>query len=537
MERYDVIVVGAGSAGCALAARLSENPQRKVLLLEAGPHFKTVESFPRELKYGGILSSMAPEHPNNWAFSATLRPGVEQIVPRGKVVGGSSALNGTLFTRALPEDFNSWAAAGNDQWSFDKVLPYLRKLETDLDFHDDFHGSSGPIPVRRAPREEWPRAAHAFFNACLEAGFPEDPDMNGPRSIGVGALTVNNVNGIRMNTAITYLKEALVRPNLTVRGDVFVRRILFNGRAACGIEGSSNGNKLELAGDEVVLSAGAVKSPHLLMLSGIGPADQLRNFDIPVLHDAPDVGQKFTDHASISLRLQTSNDMKVDPLRSSWAHTALHYTAQGSNTYSDMMLLPSSIPLNAAVLYGVPLLDRAKMLVGILRSMSLAKVIDQVVHGNDQSISVIMMQSECRGTMTLTSADPAGKPLLNYNYFDNDIDLGRARDGMRLAARLLDTRPYREIGAKRFSPTDKELASDSALDDFLRSHVGTSIHMSGTCRMGPESDPTAVVDQFGRVYGVQGLRVADTSIMPQVVRRCPANTAVMIGERVAGFYD
>jgi choline dehydrogenase len=535
MERYDVIVVGAGSAGCVLAARLSENSHRTVLLLEAGPHFKTVDSFPRELKYGGILSSMAPDHPNNWAFAATLRPGVEQIVPRGKVVGGSSALNGTLFTRALPEDFNGWAAAGNDEWSFDKVLPYLRKLETDLDCHDDFHGSGGPIPVRRARREEWSTVDRAFVQACLDAGFPENPDMNRPKSIGVGALTVNNVNGIRMNTALTYLQPALSRPNLTVRGDVFVRRIAFNGRRACGIEGSSNGEKLEVQAGEVVLSAGAVKSPHLLMLSGVGPADQLRKFNIPVIHDSPDVGQNFTDHASISLRLQTRKDVKVDPLKSSWAHTALHYTANGSDTFSDMMLLPSSIPLNTAILYGVPLLDRVKLLVGVLRSMSLAKVIDQVIHGNDHSISVIMMQSKCRGGMTLTSADPAGKPLLNYNYFDNDVDLDRARDGMRLAARLLESRAYRGIGARRFSPTDKELASDSALNDFMRTHVGTSIHMSGTCRMGPESDHTAVVDQFGRVYGVEGVRVADTSIMPQVVRRCPANTAVMIGERVADF--
>jgi choline dehydrogenase len=164
-------------------------------------------------------------------------------------------------------------------------------------------------------------------------------------------------------------------------------------------------------------------------------------------------------------------------------------------------------------------------------------VIDQVIHGGDHSISVIMMQSKCRGEMTLTSANPADKPRLNYNYFDNDIDLERARDGMRLAARLLEGRAYREIGARRFSPTDQELASDSALNEFLRTHVGTSIHMSGTCAMGPESDGGAVVDQFCRVRGVQGLRVVDTSIMPQVVRRCPANTAVMIAERAADFFD
>ncbi|HKD66975.1 MAG TPA: GMC family oxidoreductase N-terminal domain-containing protein [Candidatus Binataceae bacterium] len=537
MERYDVIIVGAGSAGCVLAARLSENPSRKILLLEAGPHFTSVDSFPKELKYGGILSSMAPDHPNNWAFAANLRNGVDQIVPRGKVVGGSSALNGTLFTRALPEDFDGWANAGNHEWSFDKVLPYLRKLETDLDFRDDFHGSNGPIPVRRATRTEWSPVAHAFFNSCLDAGFPEDPDVNGPKSIGVGALAVNNVNGIRMNTAITYLQPALGRSNLTVRGDIFVQRILFKGQKAAGIEGLCGGQKLEAEGAEVVLSAGAVKSPHLLMLSGVGPADQLRNFNIPAIHDSPNVGQNFSDHASLSVRLQVKKDVRVDPLKSSWAQTALHYTANGSDVYSDMMLLPSSIPLNTAVLYDVPLLKRAKLLLDTLRSMSLPKVIDQVLHGGDHSISLIMMQARARGKMTLTSADPADKPRLNFNYLEDDVDLERARDGMRLAARLLETRPYREIGAKRFSPTDEELASDSALNEFLSTHVGTSIHMSGTCRMGPASDQAAVVDQYCRVYGIEGVRVVDTSIMPQVVRRCPANTAVMIGERAAAFFD
>src|SRR5208282_2782485 len=221
--------------------------------------------------------------------------------------------------------------------------------------------------------------------------------------------------------------------------------------------------------------------------------------------------------AAMALRMHVKKDVKLDPTRNSWAQTALHYTATGSDVYSDMMLLPSSIPLNRAMLFNVSLYGRAKLLVNTLRSMSLAKVIDQAMHGGEHSISLITMQANARGEMTLTSANPADRPRLNYNYLDNDVDLERARDGMRLAARLVESRPYREIGARRFSPTNEELASDCALNDFLRTHVGTSIHMSGTCRMGPESDPTAVVDQFGRVYGIEGVRVVDTSIMPQVV--------------------
>ena len=270
---YDVIIIGAGSAGCPLAARLSEDPNRSVLLVDAGPHFKTIEEFLPALQQGGSLASSFRGHPNNWSFKAKLTPELSYSVPRGLVVGGSSALNGTVFIRGVPEDSDGWAALGNDEWSFEKVLPYFRKLENDLDFQsdgqDELHGTGGPIPVRRPKPSEWNTVQQSFVQACLDAGHPEDPDMNSSESIGVGAPPLNNIDGIRMNTAITYLTPNLSRPNLTVWGEMLVRRILFDGRKAFGVEAEKDGQPITIHGGEIVLSAGAVKSPHLLLVSGI----------------------------------------------------------------------------------------------------------------------------------------------------------------------------------------------------------------------------------------------------------------------------
>ncbi|HIB13338.1 MAG TPA: mycofactocin system GMC family oxidoreductase MftG [Dehalococcoidia bacterium] len=507
--KYDVIVIGAGSAGCALATRLSENPNRSVLLLEAGPDYPDLAHLPDDLKYGYSTSASAVGSPFNWSFEGQLTYHQANPFPvaRGKVVGGSSAINGQAFLRGIPEDYDNWASLGNDQWDYLKVLPYFRKMETDMDIRDDFHGFDGPIPIHRHKREEEQAVQSAFYNACVAAGFPEVQDMNHPEATGVGFMPKNNLDGVRMSMALTHLNPNRHRLNLTVRANVQATQIQFDRKRATGVHVESGGMKFIVEGDEIIVSSGAIASPHLLMLSGIGPADQLRPLGIPVLQELNGVGQNLRDHPGASIRYRVKDDVVLD-LEGPWTHTVLRYTASGSSARNDMQI---SQAYPAGPMYG------------------------NVLEAEGVRINCSLELPVGAGELRITSTDPHVQPHLDYRYLVDSWDRQRMREGIRLIVQLIEDDAYRDVIKERINPRDEDLHSDDALDAWLLENLYTAIHMSGTCKMGPGSDPMAVVDQHCQVHGLEGIRVVDTSVMPDVVRANTNATAILIGERVSDW--
>ena len=524
-EIYDYVVVGAGSSGCVVAGRLSEDPTLRVLLVEAGP---PADSFWIRTPAGVARLFLHPRF--NWNFFTEPVPtldGRRVYWPRGKVLGGSSAINGMVYMRGHPLDYDGWERMGNPGWGWASVLPYFKRSEANQRGASEHHGDSGPWhvsdPVLRHPSSD------AFIEATARSGIARSNDLNGPPHEGVGYQQFSIRDGRRHTAYEAFIAPVRHRPNLTVASDTQVLRVLFDGRRASGIEVLHGGHRRRIAAArEVVLSGGAINSPQLLMLSGIGPGEQLQRYGIPVFVDAPDVGRHLHDHWTGSMTLictpEASYNDEVGTLRRWWHGARYLLTRRG-------YLALGSSPLSAYVRSAPHLAQPDLQLVS--RAMTFGFTASgriEVDRFPGISAVSVLLDPRLRGHLELTSADPLAAPAMHPNYLADPEDARRLIVGLRMLRRILATEPLASRIVREQLP-GPQAQSDEQLLEFLKKHGTTAWHPVGTCRMG--SDAAAVVDPSLRVRGVERLRVIDASIMPKITSGNTSAPAVMIGEKGA----
>jgi choline dehydrogenase-like flavoprotein len=520
----DYLVVGGGSAGCVLAARLSEDPSVQVALLEAGPPDTSVL-----IHCPAGLALLAKNGQANWGFQTVPQAGLNGrrgYQPRGKVLGGSSSVNAMIYARGHRADYDAWAAAGNTGWSWDEVLPYFKRAEHNERGADAFHGSGGPLNVMdlRSPHRFGP----VFVEAAKQAGFRENHDFNGAEQEGVGMYQVTHRNGERFSAAKAYLAPNRQRPNLHVITGAHATRVLFNGRRASGVAFLQDKVERQIrVRREVLLSAGALLSPQLLMLSGVGPAEELRRHGIPVVQDLPGVGRNLHDHVDVVQVVDAPHLTDLFGLSFRGIVNAVNGIVEWRRQRSGMLTT------NFAEAGGFIRSSAQEAIPDLQLHFVIGKLVDhgrKTVFGHGYSCHVCLLRPKSRGSLTLASADPLAAPRIDPNFLADDDDTRRLVKGFRLMREILSQPALAGYRGRELADS-AAACSDAQIEAFVRSHADTIYHPVGTCRMG--SDALAVVDPQLRVRGLEGLRVVDASIMPSIVGGNTNAPVIMIGEKAA----
>lgn len=524
-DRFDHIIIGAGSAGCALAARLSEDSDVKVLLLEAGGR----DSSMLVRMPAGVGTLIKGANAHNWAFTTEAQGHLNNrplYWPRGKGWGGSSSINGMVYIRGHGRDYDQWRQMGLEGWGFGDVLPYFKRSETLETGGDDYHGSDGPLYV------SWGKSTNPLYHALIEAaaaaGHPMTKDFNGHQQEGFGPYQLTIKDGERWSSSFAYLKPALQRPNLAVRSHAHTTRLLIEGGRCVGVEYAHDAKSPPVrvrAECEVHVCAGAVQSPQILMLSGIGPADDLRAAGVAVVHDSPDVGQNLQDHLDVLLLQECSQPITAYSLNKGLRQygTALQYMMQKKGLGRENFLESGGFARSREGL------DRPDLQFHFVNA--LVQDHGKVSAGRDGfSLHVCQLRPESRGSVTLASADPFAAPRIDPNYLAADEDRRALREGFKMARAIFAAAPMDPFRGPEFKP-GSAVQSDSDIDAYIRATAETIYHPVGTCRMG--ADSRAVVNRHCQVNGVEGLRVVDASVMPTLIGGNTNAPTIMIAEKIS----
>ena len=530
MHEFDYIIVGAGSAGCVIAYRLSQDSSNKVLLLEAGGSDRRF-FIQMPIGYGVTYHQKKV----NWMYSTEPSPEADNkpsYWPRGKVMGGSSSINAMVYVRGNPKDFDEWSEAGNPGWSFNEVLPYFKKMESWQNGADNFRGGDGPLNVSEVSKQLHPLCDN-FLSAAEEIGIKLNPDMNGEKQEGVGNYQITTHKGQRMSASRAYLWPIKSRSNLTIVKNAIVTRVLIKNKKAYGVEYLKSGKAHEsIASREVILSAGSINSPQLLQLSGVGPKNILEQASVPLIHDSPSVGENLQDHLGVSYFYKSKVPTLNDQLRPVLGkiYQGLRYIFSRSG--------PLSLSVNQSGGFIRTRDDLEKPNIQLYFSpvsYSLESPDKRAMMSPDPFSAMLLGISNCsprsRGSVRLRSSNPLEPPVIEPNYLSHEDDIKDLLEGVKVLRKLAKTDSFRKVIGEEFRP-GSQCQTDEQMIQHIKDTVWTVFHPSSTCRMGPDPK-SSVVDSNLKVYGIEGLRVADASIFPSLVCGNINAATIMVGEKAS----